>query len=98
MGCDFCATGRLGLTRHLEPWEIVAQFLAVRDEAPGIVTGAVFQGQGEPLHNYATVMRAAEILVASVRRAHRREGDHHLHRRPRSGHPSLCARASSVSG
>lgn len=63
MACDFCATGRLGLTRHLEPWEIVAQFIAVRDEAPGIVTGAVFQGQGEPLHNYASVMRAAEILA-----------------------------------
>jgi 23S rRNA (adenine2503-C2)-methyltransferase len=62
MACDFCATGRLGLTRHLEPWEIVAQFVAVRDEAPGVVTGAVFQGQGEPLHNYAAVMRAAEIL------------------------------------
>jgi 23S rRNA (adenine2503-C2)-methyltransferase len=62
MACDFCATGRLGLTRHLEPWEIVAQFLAVRDEAPGNVTGAVFQGQGEPLHNYSAVMRAAEIL------------------------------------
>lgn len=62
MGCTFCATGRLGLTRHLEPWEIVAQFLTVRDEAPGQVTGAVFQGQGEPLHNYASVMRAAEIL------------------------------------
>jgi 23S rRNA (adenine2503-C2)-methyltransferase len=62
MRCDFCATGRLGLTRHLEAWEIVAQFLAVRAEAPGIVTGAVFQGQGEPLHNYDAVMRAAEIL------------------------------------
>jgi len=62
MACDFCATGRLGLTRNLEPWEIVAQFVAVRDEAPGAVTGAVFQGQGEPLHNYANVMRAAEIL------------------------------------
>lgn len=62
MGCDFCATGRMGLTRHLEPWEIVAQFVAVRDEAPGPVTGAVFQGQGEPLHNYANVVRAAEIL------------------------------------
>ncbi|HEX6159418.1 MAG TPA: radical SAM protein, partial [Thermoanaerobaculia bacterium] len=62
MGCDFCATGRMGLTRNLEPWEIVAQFLAVREEAPGTVTGAVFQGQGEPLHNYANVMRAAEIL------------------------------------
>jgi 23S rRNA (adenine2503-C2)-methyltransferase len=62
MACDFCATGRMGLTRNLEPWEIVAQFLAVRDEAPGVVTGAVFQGQGEPLHNYDAVMRAAEIL------------------------------------
>jgi 23S rRNA (adenine2503-C2)-methyltransferase len=62
MACDFCATGRLGLTRNLEPWEIVAQFIAVRDETPGIVTGAAFQGQGEPLHNYASVMRAAEIL------------------------------------
>src|SRR5688572_1077881 len=62
MACDFCATGRLGLTRSLEPWEIVAQFIAVRDEAPGMVTGAAFQGQGEPLHNYAAVMRAAEIL------------------------------------
>lgn len=62
MACDFCATGRLGLTRNLEPWEIVAQFVAVRDEAPGVVTGAVFQGQGEPLHNYANVIRAAEIL------------------------------------
>lgn len=62
MGCSFCATGRLGLSRNLEAWEIVAQFLAVRAEAPGQITGAVFQGQGEPLHNYAEVMRAAEIL------------------------------------
>ncbi len=62
MACDFCATGRLGLTRHLEPWEIVAQFVTVRDEAPGEVSGALFQGQGEPLHNYAAVLHAAEIL------------------------------------
>jgi 23S rRNA (adenine2503-C2)-methyltransferase len=62
MGCTFCATGRLGLIRNLEPWEIVAQWIAVRDEADGIVTGALFQGQGEPLHNYASVIRAAEIL------------------------------------
>lgn len=62
MGCDFCATGRLGLARNLEPWEIVAQFVAVRDEAPGDVTGALFQGQGEPLHNFDAVMHAAEIL------------------------------------
>jgi 23S rRNA (adenine2503-C2)-methyltransferase len=63
MRCDFCATGRLGLTRSLEAWEIVAQFVHVRDEADVVVTGAVFQGQGEPLHNYENVMRAAEILA-----------------------------------
>lgn len=62
MACDFCATGRMGLLRNLEPWEIVAQFVAVRDEAPGTIAGALFQGQGEPLHNYANVMRSAEIL------------------------------------
>ena len=62
MGCQFCATGRLGLTRNLEAWEMVGAFLAVRDEAPGRVTGAVFQGQGEPLHNYDAVIRAAKIL------------------------------------
>lgn len=63
MGCDFCATGRLGLTRHLEAWEMVGQFLAVRGDAAGAVTGAVFQGQGEPLHNYDAVLRAASVLA-----------------------------------
>ncbi|MBL8942843.1 MAG: radical SAM protein, partial [Myxococcales bacterium] len=62
MRCDFCATGRLGLTRNLEAAEILSSFLAIRDEAPGRVTGAVFQGQGEPLHNYDEVIRAAERL------------------------------------
>jgi 23S rRNA (adenine2503-C2)-methyltransferase len=61
--CAFCATGRLGLTRSLEPWEMVEQVLTVRRESPERpVTGVVFQGQGEPLHNYDNVIRAAEIL------------------------------------
>lgn len=62
MQCRFCATGRLGLTRHLQAWEMVSAFLTVRDEAPGRVTGAVFMGQGEPLHNYDEVIRAAQVL------------------------------------
>jgi 23S rRNA (adenine2503-C2)-methyltransferase len=62
MACDFCATGRLGLKRNLEAWEIVAAFMTVREEAPGRVSGAVFQGQGEPLHNYDEVIRAADVL------------------------------------
>ena len=62
MACDFCATGRLGLKRHLRAEEIVASFCVVRDEAPGRVSGAVFMGQGEPLHNYEEVVRSAQIL------------------------------------
>lgn len=62
MGCRFCATGRLGFLRHLRAWEIVAQVLAIRAEAAGRVTGVVFQGQGEPLHNVDEVLRAAGIL------------------------------------
>lgn len=62
MGCAFCATGRLGLNRNLAAWEMVETFRTVRDEAPGRVTGAVFQGEGEPLANYDAVIQAARIL------------------------------------
>ena len=63
LGCVFCETGRLGLERDLEPWEIVEQVLTVRREGPERpVTGVVFQGQGEPFQNYDNVIRAAEIL------------------------------------
>ncbi len=62
MGCGFCRTGRLGLARRLEPWEIVAQALAIRDEAPGRVAGAVFMGQGEPFDNPDAVRIATDVL------------------------------------
>jgi 23S rRNA (adenine2503-C2)-methyltransferase len=62
LGCAFCATGRLGLTRNLEAWEIVAQFLEVRADSTRPVTGVVFMGQGEPFHNYEAVLQAAYLL------------------------------------
>ncbi|MCU0241414.1 MAG: radical SAM protein [Vicinamibacteria bacterium] len=63
MGCAFCATGRMGFARQLEPWEMVEQVLAVRRLSPERpVTGVVFQGQGEPLLNYDHVMQAIAIL------------------------------------
>ncbi|MGM0576968.1 MAG: 23S rRNA (adenine(2503)-C(2))-methyltransferase RlmN [Myxococcota bacterium] len=62
MGCDFCATARLGLTRDLAAWEMAGAFLNVRDDTGGHVSGAVFMGQGEPLHNYDEVIRAAYVL------------------------------------
>ena len=63
LACAFCETGRLGLRRNLEAWEIVEQVLAIRRDAPERpVTGVVFQGQGEPLQNFDEVVRAAAIL------------------------------------
>jgi len=63
MACGFCETGRLGLARNLEAWEIVEQVLTVRREGPERpVTGVVFQGQGEPFQNYDNVLQAAAVL------------------------------------
>ena len=63
LGCAFCETGRLGLRRSLEAWEMVEQVLAVRRESTDRpVTGAVFQGQGEPFQNYDAVIQAARVL------------------------------------
>ncbi len=62
LGCAFCATGRLGLSRSLESWEMVSQFLEVRADSARPITGAVFMGQGEPFHNYDAVLAAAYVL------------------------------------
>jgi 23S rRNA (adenine2503-C2)-methyltransferase len=62
LACSFCATGRLGLARNLEAWEMVGQWMAVREDSERPITGAVFMGQGEPFHNYEAVLRAAYVL------------------------------------
>jgi len=65
LGCTFCATGRLGLRRNLETWEIVEQVRIVRRGiAPGTgrVHGVVFQGMGEPLANLDRVLDAIAVM------------------------------------
>lgn len=67
LACAFCATGRLGLGRNLETWEIVEQVRMVRrtlDPASGErVHGVVFQGMGEPLANLDRVVTAVRVLT-----------------------------------
>jgi len=60
--CKFCATGRLGLLRHLSAGEIVDQVLQVQREARVQVTNVVFMGMGEPFHNYDQVLKACGLL------------------------------------
>ena len=67
MGCVFCATGQMGFVRHLRPGEIVAQVLHAQRVlraagGPGL-RNLVLMGMGEPLHNYANVMAALDILT-----------------------------------
>lgn len=64
LACAFCATGRMGLRRNLETWEIVEQVRMIRDglEGAGRVHGVVFQGMGEPLANLDRVLAAIRVL------------------------------------
>jgi len=74
LACAFCATGTMGLTRHLSPGEIAGQValagdvlradpggLELRPERP--ITNIVYMGMGEPLHNYAGTLASLRILI-----------------------------------
>jgi 23S rRNA (adenine2503-C2)-methyltransferase len=69
IGCPFCATGLLGLKRHLTAAEIVAQVLyfarRTREEEghEAQITNVVLMGEGEPLANFREVWSAIELLT-----------------------------------
>ena len=67
IGCTFCHTGTMGLTRHLMPSEVVGQFLVLSDwlaelDNPEKITNIVYMGQGEPLHNFDHMKIATSIF------------------------------------
>ena len=72
MACPFCATGQGGLQRNMSTAEIVLQVVdaqgkLVRGEVPGgegRLSNVVFMGMGEPLANYAAVIRAIRTMIA----------------------------------
>ena len=72
MGCPFCATGKLGLTRNMSAGEILEQVrVAARMMRDGEVTGGpgrlsniVFMGMGEPMGNYRSVLSAVRQISA----------------------------------
>ena len=70
MGCSFCMTATMGLVRNLTAGEIADQVyrvnadlrvLGISGDRP--LTNLVYMGMGEPLHNYASVMRSLELLL-----------------------------------
>lgn len=65
MGCRFCLTGKMGLKRNLDVAEIISQILAVKEtlnkRTP--LTNIVLMGMGEPLANYANVLKAIQLMT-----------------------------------
>ena len=72
MGCPFCATGQLGLTRNMSTGEILEQVrIAARTCRDGGIAGGpcrlsnvVFMGMGEPMGNYRSVISAVRQISA----------------------------------
>jgi len=63
-GCAFCLTGTMGLDRNLDASEIVSQLLIANALSPEQrVTHMVFMGMGEPLANYAALVKAIRIFT-----------------------------------
>ena len=52
MGCSFCASGLLGLTRSLTASEMLAQITAAQRDNGIRISNVVMMGMGEPLDNF----------------------------------------------
>jgi 23S rRNA (adenine2503-C2)-methyltransferase len=70
MGCKFCMTGKLGLKRNLQAYEIIDQVISVKryiQSKSGCpahsITNIVFMGMGEPLNNIKEVIHALYIIT-----------------------------------
>lgn len=63
-GCKFCASGLDGWSRNLGAGEIVDQILRVEEHSGERISNIVFMGMGEPLANFANLMKAITIINA----------------------------------
>jgi 23S rRNA (adenine2503-C2)-methyltransferase len=67
--CKFCATGKLDRVRNLHFDEIYDQVAIIREQAMENyniqLSNIVYMGMGEPLLNYANVLKSIERITAS---------------------------------
>ncbi|MEA3225590.1 MAG: 23S rRNA (adenine(2503)-C(2))-methyltransferase RlmN [Planctomycetota bacterium] len=61
MGCLFCATAKIPFGRNLTAGEIADQVNVVQKDG-GRISNVVYMGMGEPLANYAAVVKSLGIL------------------------------------
>lgn len=63
MGCRFCASTIGGLTRCLEPSEMLDQIYHIQHETGERVSNVVVMGTGEPFDNFEHLLRFLELLT-----------------------------------
>ncbi len=63
VGCEFCATGKMGLNRNLTAGEIVSQVYQIIKITNITPTNIVYMGMGEPLLNYENVLKSLKIFT-----------------------------------
>jgi len=72
MGCSFCATGKMGLSRQLSVDEIVDQlrvwqwFLADHPDMEQYISNIVYMGMGEPMANYENVRDSLNLILENT--------------------------------
>lgn len=68
LSCKFCATGYMDRKRNLDPGEIYDQVVAINKQAQEHfslpLSNIVFMGMGEPLLNYANVLKGIEKITS----------------------------------
>ena len=62
MGCNFCASAKIGFIRNLTPGEIISQILEIQKHSGEKISNVVFMGIGEPLDNYDNVIKAIRLI------------------------------------
>tara|TARA_X000001036_G_scaffold71010_1_gene62420 strand:- start:2264 stop:3325 length:1062 start_codon:yes stop_codon:yes gene_type:complete len=62
LGCDFCATAKMGLLKNLSAGEIIDQLIMIRSLSNQRIDNVVYMGMGEPFLNYRNVIKSAKIL------------------------------------
>tara|TARA_R110002072_G_scaffold39236_1_gene112831 strand:+ start:2067 stop:3155 length:1089 start_codon:yes stop_codon:yes gene_type:complete len=69
LDCKFCSTAQQGFNRNLTTSEIIGQVwiankaLGCFESGKRMITNIVFMGMGEPLLNYANVLKAINLLT-----------------------------------
>lgn len=62
MGCTFCATGKSGFSRSLNPTEMLAQIEAAQRDLNIRISNIVLMGMGEPFDNYDNVIAFIRLV------------------------------------